>query len=74
MTPRVDQKMTHGQNSEFVFEDPAKNPREKANLISRLFFRYPSYHRYYTYLTSTLIKAYVQHAAMMHVTFWYKHR
>ena len=24
----------------FVFEDPAKNPREKANFISRLFLRY----------------------------------
>ena len=32
-------QMTHEQKSEFVFEDSAKNPREKANLISRLFFK-----------------------------------
>jgi len=32
--------MTHEQKTEFVFEVPAKNPRKKANFISKLFFRW----------------------------------
>lgn len=32
--------MSNDRSSGFMFEEPAKNPRKKANLISRLFFRY----------------------------------
>ena len=35
----MDQDMSN-ENDEYVFEDLAKNPRKKANLISRLFFWY----------------------------------
>ena len=36
----MDQDMNSENDAEYVFEDPAKNPRKKANLISRLFFWY----------------------------------